>query len=84
MRVQFDIIYCPFYEADISAWSEMIERLGTFPLFVLTSLSNSKNTIEKIIKATKLNPSAVMETVDELIENKLLKKESDNFFLLPY
>ncbi len=73
-----DVVYCPFYEVDVKIWSEMIEKLGTFPMFVLTSLSDLKNTVDKIITSTNLNPSNVIDTVEELIENGLLQKSNNN------
>lgn len=78
MTEKDDILYCPFYEVNISVGSEMIDKLGVFPIFVLKSLSNEENTIEKITKATNLNPSTVMDTVEELIKNGLLEREKDN------
>lgn len=77
MAQKDDIVYCPFYEVSVSVSSEMIDKLGLFPVFVLTSLSDAANTVEKITEATNLNPSTVIDTIDELIESGLLERKKD-------
>ncbi len=78
MTKKDDILYCPFYEVSVSVSSEMINRLGIFPVFVLASLSDTANTVEKITEATNLDPSTVTDTVEELIENGLLERKIDD------
>lgn len=80
MGTPLDIIYCPFYETEVSIWSEMIERLGTFPMFVLMSISKSKNNIDDIIKATNLKPSTVLETINELVDDGLLIRKLNSTY----
>lgn len=82
MSIPLNEIYCPFYEVEVSVWSEMIEKMGTFPVFLLTALANPENTINKIIEATNLNPSTVMETIDDLIRNNLLVRYSKTAYSL--
>lgn len=74
----FDIVYCPFYEVTVSIWSDLIDKLGDFPMFILTSLAEHSNNLEKIITATNLNPSTVDDTVRELRENGLLDINEKN------
>ena len=74
----FNIVYCPFYEVTVSIWSDMIDKLGDFPMFILTSLAKPSNNIEKIITATNLNQHTVDDTIDELINSGLLIKKAEN------
>ena len=83
MKTQYDIIYCPFYETEVFVWSEMIEKLGTFPMFVLMSISKDPRhprNIERLIEATCVQPSTLLETINDLIDNKLLERKAETSF----
>lgn len=72
MDSKLNVIYCPFYEVDVKIWSEMIDRIGQFPLYILVSYDNADITLDKLVAATNLKPSVVIDTIEELLSNGLL------------
>jgi predicted transcriptional regulator len=74
MDNNFNVVYCPFYEVDVKIWSEMIDKIGQFPLYLLISYSNEDITLDKLVAATNLKPSVVIDTIEYLISNGLLRQ----------
>lgn len=83
-----DMIYCPFFEVSVSVRSEIIERIGSFPMFILQALFNEDGTMEprkqlhRIIDSTKIQSSTVLETMGELADDGLLKSLGNDEYSL--
>lgn len=69
-------VLCPFYVVTIDIKSDLTERLGVFPLFLLESLSVPENTLKKIACATNLSISTIIDTIESLINNKLIVRNN--------
>lgn len=78
MSEKFDVIYCPFVEVKIeNIGSELLENIGSFPIFVLRALRNG-NTTAEISESVCLDIITVTSVVDELKKNDLLEKECED------
>ncbi len=80
MNKENDIIYCPFYAAELSIWSEMIEKISSFSMLILKTLKDPKSNIDTIAKGTALNNETVIEVFDELVEDCLIEKKQDGSY----
>ena len=79
MESNLNVIYCPFYQVDVKIWSEMIDRIGQFPLYILISYSNEDITLDKLVAATNLKPSTIIDTIDELLSSGLLQQTAAGY-----
>lgn len=77
MNQNYDIIYCPFLEVDVIIGSDLLEKIGSFSLFLISSVAKGIS-LETISAGTGLELSNVIETARELTESGLMSYNDHN------